>query len=49
MKRIDLAGLATVIGVKYMSPGTADGKPKMKVKSYVAEKYKELLELASQH
>ncbi|KAK4267486.1 hypothetical protein QN277_024261 [Acacia crassicarpa] len=39
--------LVTVIGVKFMSPGTADGKPKLKVKSYVAEKYKELLDLAS--
>ncbi|KAI9110331.1 hypothetical protein K1719_018773 [Acacia pycnantha] len=39
--------LVTVIGVKCMSPGTADGKPKLKVKSYVADKYKELLDLAS--
>ncbi|XP_054784387.1 uncharacterized protein LOC129291177 isoform X2 [Prosopis cineraria] len=41
--------LVTVIGVKCLSPGTADGKPKMKVKSYVAEKYKGLLDLASQY
>ncbi|KAE9585857.1 hypothetical protein Lal_00010213 [Lupinus albus] len=40
--------LTTVIGVKCMSPGT-DGKPTMKVKSYVSDKYKELLELASLH
>ncbi|KAJ1404076.1 hypothetical protein SESBI_26813 [Sesbania bispinosa] len=38
--------LATVIGVKCMSPGS-DGKPTMKVKSYVSDKYKELLEIAS--
>ncbi|KAI4355677.1 hypothetical protein L6164_004425 [Bauhinia variegata] len=41
--------LATVIGVKYMSPGEADGKPTMKVKSYVSDDYKELLKLASQY
>lgn len=40
------AGLATVIGVKCMSPGT-DGKPTMKVKSYVSDLHKELFELAS--
>ncbi|XP_020960515.1 uncharacterized protein LOC107604867 isoform X2 [Arachis ipaensis] len=39
-------GLATVIGIKCISPGT-DGKPTMKVKSYVSDEYKELLELAS--
>ncbi|RDY01601.1 Centromere protein C, partial [Mucuna pruriens] len=39
--------LATVIGIKCMSPGS-DGKPTMKVKSYVSDnKCKELLELAS--
>ncbi|KHM98777.1 Centromere protein C isoform B [Glycine soja] len=38
--------LATVIGVKCISPGS-DGKPIMKVKSYVSNKYKELFELAS--
>jgi hypothetical protein len=42
------AGLATVIGVKCMSPGT-DGKPKMKAKSFVSDKYKELFEIASLH
>ncbi|CAL0332374.1 unnamed protein product [Lupinus luteus] len=40
--------LVTVIGVKCMSPGT-DGKPTMKVKSYVSDKYKELLEFSSLH
>lgn len=40
------AGLATVIGVKCISPGS-DGKPIMKVKSYVSDKHKELFELAS--
>ncbi|MED6180122.1 hypothetical protein PIB30_007279 [Stylosanthes scabra] len=38
--------LATVIGVKCISPGS-DGKPTMKVKSYVSDEYKDLLELAS--
>ncbi|XP_019438949.1 PREDICTED: uncharacterized protein LOC109344648 [Lupinus angustifolius] len=40
--------LATVIGIKCISPGS-DGKPTMKVKSYVSDEYKELLELASLH
>ncbi|XP_020208454.1 centromere protein C [Cajanus cajan] len=40
--------LVTVIGVKCMSPGS-DGKPIMKVKSYVSDEHKELLELASLH
>ncbi|MED6105925.1 hypothetical protein PIB30_000050 [Stylosanthes scabra] len=38
--------LATVIGIKCISPGS-DGKPTMKVKSYVSDEHKELLELAS--
>ncbi|MED6137335.1 hypothetical protein PIB30_064066 [Stylosanthes scabra] len=38
--------LATVIGIKCISPGS-DGKPTMKVKSYVSDEYKDLLELAS--
>ncbi|KAK7261865.1 hypothetical protein RIF29_28188 [Crotalaria pallida] len=38
--------LTTVIGVKCMSPGS-DGKPTMKVKSYVGDEYKELLEFAA--
>ncbi|XP_028771702.1 uncharacterized protein LOC114728916 [Neltuma alba] len=41
--------LATVIGVKYMSPGSTDGKPTMKVKSYVSDEHKELLEMASKY
>ncbi|KAI6690013.1 hypothetical protein NL676_026841 [Syzygium grande] len=41
--------LATVIGIKYVSPGKANGKPTMKVKSYVSDEYKELVELASLH
>lgn len=41
--------LATVIGIKYVSPGKADGKPAMRVKSYVSDEYKELVELASLH
>ncbi|XP_004511206.3 centromere protein C, partial [Cicer arietinum] len=40
--------LTTVIGVKCMSPGS-DGKPTMKVKSFVSDKYKELFEIASLH
>jgi len=44
-----VAGLATVIGIKYASPGKADGKLTMKVKSYVSDEYKELVELASLH
>ncbi|MCI11130.1 CENP-C, partial [Trifolium medium] len=40
--------LSTVIGVKCMSPGT-DGKPKLKAKSFVSDKYKELFEIASQY
>ncbi|KAF1893988.1 hypothetical protein Lal_00003903 [Lupinus albus] len=40
--------LATVIGMKCISPGS-DGKPTMKVKSYVSDEYKELFELASLH
>ncbi|CAJ1955180.1 unnamed protein product [Sphenostylis stenocarpa] len=40
--------LATVIGVKCISPGS-DGKPTMKVKSYVSDQHKELFELASLH
>ncbi|XP_030525600.1 centromere protein C isoform X2 [Rhodamnia argentea] len=41
--------LATVIGIKYVSPGKADGKSTMRVKSYVSDEYKELVELASLH
>ncbi|KAI9107372.1 hypothetical protein K1719_021409 [Acacia pycnantha] len=41
--------LATVIGVKYMSPGSTDGKPTMKLKSYVSDEHKELLAMASKY
>ncbi|KAK4252833.1 hypothetical protein QN277_010978 [Acacia crassicarpa] len=41
--------LATVIGVKYMSPGTTDGKPTMKLKSYVSDEHRELLAMASKY
>lgn len=43
------AGLATVIGLKYVSPTKDDGKPTLKVKSYVSDEYKELVELAALH
>lgn len=39
--------LTTVIGIKYESPGNADGKPGIKVKSFVSDKYKDLVELAA--
>ncbi|XP_028756146.1 centromere protein C isoform X2 [Neltuma alba] len=41
--------LVTVIGVKCLSPGTADGKPILKTKSYVADEYKGLFDIASLH
>jgi len=41
-------GLSTVIGVKCMAPGS-DGKPTMKAKSFVSDKYKELFEIASEY
>ncbi|RVW28986.1 hypothetical protein CK203_033982 [Vitis vinifera] len=42
-------GLTTVIGVKYVSPAKGDGKPTIKVKSYVSDEYKELVDLAALH
>ncbi|KAK4754295.1 hypothetical protein SAY87_002399 [Trapa incisa] len=39
--------LATVIGMKYESPGNADGKPGLKVKSFVSDEYKELLDFVA--
>lgn len=39
--------LTTVIGIKYESPGNADGKPGIKVKSFVSDEYKDLVELAA--
>ncbi|XAR50612.1 hypothetical protein NMG60_11004979 [Bertholletia excelsa] len=41
--------MTTVIGVKYISPRKVDGGPSMKVKSYVSDDYKELVELAALH
>ncbi|MBA0779406.1 hypothetical protein Gotri_003660 [Gossypium trilobum] len=41
-------GLATVIGIKYESPEKGDGgNPTLKVKSFVSDEYKELIELAA--
>lgn len=42
-----VTGLTTVIGIKYESPGNADGKPGIKVKSFVSDEYKDLVELAA--
>ncbi|MBA0724484.1 hypothetical protein Golax_021173, partial [Gossypium laxum] len=40
--------LATVIGIKYESPEKGDGgNPTLKVKSFVSDEYKELIELAA--
>lgn len=44
-----VAGLTSVIGVKYVSPAKGDGKPTIKVKSYVSDEYKELVDLAALH
>ncbi|XWS20343.1 hypothetical protein CRYUN_Cryun31cG0093300 [Craigia yunnanensis] len=42
------SSLSTVIGIKYESPGKADGEnPTLKVKSFVSDEYKDLLELAA--
>ncbi|XP_019077697.1 centromere protein C isoform X2 [Vitis vinifera] len=41
--------LTSVIGVKYVSPAKGDGKPTIKVKSYVSDEYKELVDLAALH
>ncbi|KAJ6415914.1 hypothetical protein OIU84_004660 [Salix udensis] len=41
--------LATVIGIKYESPGNDKGKHALKVKSYVSDEYKDLVELAALH
>lgn len=42
-----MAGLPTVIGMKYSSPSGKE--PVLKVKSYVSEEYSELLEIVSLH
>lgn len=41
--------LATVIGIKYESPGNDKGKRALKVKSYVSDEYKDLVEIAALH
>ncbi|KAG7014102.1 hypothetical protein SDJN02_24275, partial [Cucurbita argyrosperma subsp. argyrosperma] len=41
--------LATVIGLKYVSPGKGNGQPTLKVKSLVSSEYNELVELAALH
>ncbi|XP_023514571.1 centromere protein C-like [Cucurbita pepo subsp. pepo] len=41
--------LATVIGLKYVSPAKGNGQPTLKVKSLVSDKYKDLVELAALH
>ncbi|KAJ4835423.1 hypothetical protein Tsubulata_025732 [Turnera subulata] len=43
-----LAGLATVIGIKCGSPD-ANGEPCLKVRSFVSDEYKDLVELAALH
>lgn len=46
-----LEGLATVIGIKYESPGNkGKGETRaLKVKSFVSDDYKELVESAALH
>ncbi|KAK2651394.1 hypothetical protein Ddye_011250 [Dipteronia dyeriana] len=39
--------LATVIGIKYESPGKENGKPGLKVKSFVSDQYQDLIEQAA--
>ncbi|KAB2012504.1 hypothetical protein ES319_D09G095100v1 [Gossypium barbadense] len=42
------SSLSTVIGIKYESPEKADGEnPTLKVKSFVSDEYKDLVELAA--
>lgn len=41
--------LATVIGLKYVSPAKGNGQPTLKVKSLVSSEYNELVELAALH
>lgn len=40
-------GLATIIGIKYESPQKDNGKTTMKVKSFVSDEYKDLVEQAA--
>ncbi|KAK1362973.1 hypothetical protein POM88_038534 [Heracleum sosnowskyi] len=41
--------LATVIGIKCMSPAVESGEPTFRVSSYVSDEHKELVELAARH
>ncbi|KAK9923283.1 hypothetical protein M0R45_031711 [Rubus argutus] len=41
--------LPTVIGMKYASPGKGEGKASLKVKSFVSEEHKVLVDLVSLH
>ncbi|GMH03659.1 hypothetical protein Nepgr_005498 [Nepenthes gracilis] len=41
--------LVTVIGLKYASPSRSGSKRSLKVKSYVSDEYKELVEVAALH
>ncbi|XP_043700511.1 uncharacterized protein LOC122651263 [Telopea speciosissima] len=41
--------LETVIGLKYVSPAKDGGKPSIRVKSYVSDEYKHLVEQAGLH
>ncbi|XP_062008297.1 centromere protein C isoform X7 [Rosa rugosa] len=41
--------LPTVIGMKYASPGKGEGKASLKVKSFVSDKHKVLVDLVSLH
>ncbi|XP_068303887.1 centromere protein C-like isoform X1 [Pyrus communis] len=41
--------LVTVIGIKYASPEKDNGRGPLKVKSFVSDEYKELVELAALH
>ncbi|MFS7909661.1 hypothetical protein Hanom_Chr02g00097241 [Helianthus anomalus] len=48
---ITFAGLPTVIGVKYITPtdSNSNRKPGFKVESFVADEYKDLVDLISLH
>ncbi|KAI3773374.1 hypothetical protein L1987_47901 [Smallanthus sonchifolius] len=41
--------LPTIIGVKYLSPTNNHGQPGFKVESFVADEYKDLVDLISLH
>ena len=44
-----IAGLPTVIGLKYIPPGESSDNPVLQVKSYVGDEYKELVDVAALH